>query len=523
MPYLGCLGPVTADCLLGWAYNDSYPDHRVEVEFYQFANGLPEVIGSSIANQFRADLLDLQYGDGSHGFRYLLPSKFRDQARHPIHARIKSNQQELTHSPIWIRQGAEFGIVAGDIVNNCNLRCPFCIVDYSKVAGLKLMSEKTLRKALELAPMTRDGHFWLSCLHEPTLHPRFVDFIEMVPENLRKKVSFTTNLCNKLSDETLERLANSNIHNIRVSFDSTNPEVFAKLRQNGRYEVFSYNLERLVKFLKVSDRRPLLRFITMAFKDNLNEIPDLVKYCQEQYEADTNEIRFTYYMPHLVNWIEHHLLTKEEWKLLEQKMAVFPASYRFTMVGPPEGYYESFEADSEATVYVAPEAPFGGPYPIQPTVVETALQKITQQEELVLKLRWDGAIVVEGISEDEVRIDVNQLHSPAAFFKTMQGFVQVEAPEQEKAQLKQAYLQQIQAQLQEAQTHLQQTQTQLQEAQTQLQEAQTHLQQTQTQLQETQTELEMSRTLVEAMRSSKFWKLRDRWLQLKQVFGIRST
>jgi uncharacterized Fe-S cluster-containing radical SAM superfamily protein len=494
MAYQGCLGHVARDFLFGWAYDDSCPNQRIEVELYHFSDGVPKVLGSIIADQFRADLLNRGYGDGSYGFRFLIPSQFRDETEHAIHARIKDNQQELTNSPVWIRQEEEFSSIQGDIVNNCNLRCPFCVVDYSKVAGLKLMSEETLRKALELAPMTRDGHFWFSCLHEPTLHPRFVDLIEIVPENLRKKVSFTTNLCNKLSDDTLERLANSNIHNIRVSFDSTNPEVFAKLRQNGRYEVFSHNLERFVKFLKASDRRPLLRFITMAFKDNLNEIPDLVRRCHEEYEADFHEVRLTYYMPHLVNWIDNHLLTKGEWIELEQKMAHFPASYNFVLCGPPEGYYERFEAEREGAVYVPLEAPFGGPYPVQPTVIETAPPRLEQEQALNLRMRWDGAIVARDLSEGELvikdipeelfRVDVNQLQSPATFFKKIQGFVQIQEPDHAKLKRSQAQLQQVK-----------------------------------TQLEQLQAELVASRALVEAMQSSKFWQLRDRWIQVKKIFS----
>ena len=103
------------------------------------------------------------------------------------------------------------GLVAGDIVNNCNLRCPFCIVDYANVKGLNLMTRETFGRALELLPMTSPGNFWLSCLHEPTLHPQFIEFIESVPDAYRDRISFTTNLSKRLPDDLLGRLANSGL------------------------------------------------------------------------------------------------------------------------------------------------------------------------------------------------------------------------------------------------------------------------------------------------------------------------
>lgn len=167
--------------------------------------------------------------------------------------------------------------MAGDIVNNCNLRCPFCIVDYSNIRGLKLMTPETFRRATELLPPVPPGNFWLSCLHEPTMPPRFIEFVESVPAAYRDRISFTTNLCKGLPEDLLERLANSGVHSIGVSFDSRQPELFAKLRPPARYEVFEQDLVRLAGFLKTSRRRPRLRFISIAFKGNRTELPGLVR------------------------------------------------------------------------------------------------------------------------------------------------------------------------------------------------------------------------------------------------------
>jgi SAM-dependent methyltransferase len=85
----------------------------------------------------------------------------------------------------------------------------------------------------------------------------------------------------------------------------------------------------------------------------------------------------------------------------------------------------------------------------------------------------------------------------------------------------QSQLQQIQGNLEQTQSQLQQTQSQLQQTQSQLQQTQSQLQQTQSQLQQTQDDLERSHTTILAMESSKFWKLRKAWFQLKQGISFK--
>src|SRR5262249_30061995 len=133
--------------------------------------------------------------------------------------------------------------IAADIVNNCNLRCPFCLVDYNQVKRTDLMTEDTFRALIRLAPAVPTGSFWLSCLHEPTLHPKLGDFIEIIPQKFRRKFWFTTNLARPLSDALLTTLAVSGFHHINISFDSMDESLFPILRKHGHLNVFLQNLE----------------------------------------------------------------------------------------------------------------------------------------------------------------------------------------------------------------------------------------------------------------------------------------
>src|SRR5262249_8137677 len=156
----------------------------------------------------------------------------------------------------------------------------------------------TFDKVLQLLPLTSMGGAWLSCLHEPILHTQFIDFIEAVPDCYRDRISFTTSLSKRLEGNVLERLANSGVYQIRESLDTRQPELFAELRKKGKYEIFEQNLLGLSGALRASERRPFLHFITVVFKDNYGEIVDLVRL-GKKLGADSHEIRYVYYAPHL--------------------------------------------------------------------------------------------------------------------------------------------------------------------------------------------------------------------------------
>ena len=103
-----------------------------------------------------------------------------------------------------------------------------------------------------------------------------------------------------------------------------------------------------------------------------------------------------------------------------------------------------------------------------------------------------------------------------------------------KLTLIEAQLASAKIELEQSQSKLMITQTKLEESQTQLVLAQTHLAQTQNQLESVQTQaeqtenqlinvkkqLEQAHNRVLAMETSKFWKLRSAWFQVRQFLGL---
>lgn len=417
MRYDGSLDSIDGRTAFGWAFDSEQPDEPVDVEFILAGNH----VGTVTADSFRPDLQQHGLGNGKHAFAFRFPLDVNGMDA--LTARIKNTDFILHGSPMRQAQLKSIALVAGDIVNQCNLRCPFCIVDYTNVGKLKLMTRETFGRALKLLPlMIHPGHFWLSCLHEPTMHPQFIDFIESVPDPYRDRVSFTTNLSKRLSPELLERLANSGIHEIRISFDSRRPEVFAELRKKGKYAVFEENLLRLSAALRASRRRPLLRFITMLFRDNHDEITDLIRVGRE-LGADTHEIRYIYYVPHLTGWSKDHNLDRAEWAELEKRLQPL-LSHSVTLNGPTEATWQNFEEAPGLADYVAPENPYGGDESPDALSVPdpNVLGATLADEPLKVALRWDGVIVPTRDAPwgtDPFRVPMNKLEHPDRYFETL--------------------------------------------------------------------------------------------------------
>lgn len=106
----------------------------------------------------------------------------------------------------------KYDFISFDITSNCNLRCPFCLNDFSKIKGNTNVTRETFRKVISLIPLIKEtGSFYFSCLFEPTLHPNFSELLYEIPEEYRSKVFFTTNLAKTISDEDIKKLSLSGI------------------------------------------------------------------------------------------------------------------------------------------------------------------------------------------------------------------------------------------------------------------------------------------------------------------------
>ncbi len=189
-----------------------------------------------------------------------------------------------------------YDVIAMDITSYCNLRCPFCLSDHSRTK--ERMEKDILHKAISLLSLVQGPSFLFSCLYEPILHPNFMNFLQEIPADQRKKVFFTTNLSKSLPDSSIVELARSGLHHIIISLDSLKKETYEVLRKGAKFSVFEDNIRRVAHIFNCSEDAPLIYFVSIVNKLNASEIPELLHLCSEKYHASFHDIREYWLLSH---------------------------------------------------------------------------------------------------------------------------------------------------------------------------------------------------------------------------------
>ena len=328
---------------------------------------------------------------------------------------IRSGARRV-HARLFPPKPLVFEYIAADIVNNCNLRCPFCLVDYGQVKNTNLMSEETFKALIRLAPAVPTAGFWLSCLHEPTLHPRLGEFIKLIPLDQRHKFWFTTNLTRPLPDELIETIAGSGLHHINVSYDSFDEEVFAMLRKHGRLKMFRQNLDRVLAAFSKVRNPPFIRYITMAYRSNVAEIPSMVTWMNDSGNAMEVEIRYTFNTANISeDFRREQFLEKDEWLALKARLDALPYK-NVSLSMPPDDYNRE-----------DPYVPANWFETVPPTPPPHKAFKRPMQ----VRVRPDGRIHLSG-SENVFAVKVGELKNPIAFFESITSEYEAPPPDSDR-------------------------------------------------------------------------------------------
>jgi MoaA/NifB/PqqE/SkfB family radical SAM enzyme len=380
----------------GWVRDRFAADERLTVE--AVLDG--EVIATGLANRLELPLLQHEIGDARYGFMLTFAAPLTEAARDALRLRVRGI--DLPLSPDLVTAFELLSHAAIDIVNNCNLRCPFCLFDYAHTRATRFMTDEVFDAAMRLLPLVPKGGFWLSCLHEPSLHPQFLDFIARVPAQYRDRLMFTTNIAKKANDAYFAALAHSGAYHINISIESRTPEIYEKFRKGARYAIFKENWDRLIAAWRAAPAPPLLRYIIMGYRTNLAEIPDLVRYLRAERLPWHIEVRYTYDEPHIApEFRAEEFLDAAQWAWLTAELSIYPVHEVSVLTpdfvprehrppAPPVVAVALPEPapPAEPVVRVLPPPPWWPP-PARPgsTPGQAALP-------LNVQMRWDGSFLV---------------------------------------------------------------------------------------------------------------------------------
>ncbi len=171
-------------------------------------------------------------------------------------------------------------------VGQCNLRCTMCPInlreDKPLVGANKYMQFELYKRIVDQFEHMETLH--LQGLGEPMLHPKFFD---MVSYAVQKGVRVTTNTnLTLLNSRRAELCVTSGLDTLHFSIDGVKAETYEKIRINAHFDKVMHNLQLLVDAKqRLNSALPHLHMVMVIMKQNLEELPDLVKVAH-QYGAE---------------------------------------------------------------------------------------------------------------------------------------------------------------------------------------------------------------------------------------------
>lgn len=195
-----------------------------------------------------------------------------------------------------------------ELTNACNLNCIMCgrnAADFKPtVFDMDVFrSFEPLMDAIEEVTLMGWG--------EPTIHPNFIEMLEIIDKHSARKY-FCTNGMN------LKKIKNAifdyNVDVFAVSLDGATDETNSRIRRGSKIDQITEDLKDIVRIKKERGLKyPWINFVFCAMQSNIRELPDLVRLAAEIGIEEVKVVYLTVFGEDLMNeslW-EHEELVKE--------------------------------------------------------------------------------------------------------------------------------------------------------------------------------------------------------------------
>ena len=183
-----------------------------------------------------------------------------------------------------------------ELTNACNLNCVMCgrnAADFKPtVFDMDVFrSFEPLMDVVEEVTLMGWG--------EPTIHPNFIEMLEIVNRHDARKY-FCTNGMNlgKIKDAIFDY----NVDVFAVSLDGATDETNSRIRRGSKIDVITENLKEIVRIKKERGLKyPWINFVFCAMRSNLHELPDLVRLAAEIGIEEVKVVYLTVFGEDLMN------------------------------------------------------------------------------------------------------------------------------------------------------------------------------------------------------------------------------
>lgn len=170
-------------------------------------------------------------------------------------------------------------IVFLEPTNRCNLRCVMCPSNKEMERQRGNLSEEIFQQVVnEVAGEQPFLNFW--GWGEPTLHPRIFPMIRYASER-GIKVRVSSNI-EPLPDSQVETLLTSGLFMLMVPLDGISPMSHETYRVGSHVDRVKYKIQLIAtRKRELSRQQPYLTVLTLATKQALPEINQVINFCRE--------------------------------------------------------------------------------------------------------------------------------------------------------------------------------------------------------------------------------------------------
>ena len=183
-----------------------------------------------------------------------------------------------------------------ELTNACNLNCIMCgrnAADFKPT----VFDMDIFRSFVPLMDTVEE--VTLMGWGEPTIHPNFIEMLEIINRHSARKY-FCTNGMNlkKIKDAVFDY----NVDVFAVSLDGATDETNGRIRRGSKIDEITEDLKDIVRIKKDRDLQyPWINFVFCAMRSNLHELPDLVRLAAEIGIEEVKVVYLTVFGDDLMN------------------------------------------------------------------------------------------------------------------------------------------------------------------------------------------------------------------------------